>query len=174
MKRIIEARFFPVLLPLLIAVLLTGCASVNPTPSSKLYFGHPLNSYNTEVEAQLLKRVIEVFPGWNVENPNQKHHSEGVERWRGKTGNPMHYFYEELLPQCCSGGIFLPLRDGSWTAGVYGEAKWLLKHGYPIWQIDAHGFITQITAEEFAKIKPLSVEETRARYKDARGNKVSY
>lgn len=170
------ARTRILIIPLLIfvVVLLPECATSGLDQRSKLYFGHPLSSYDTEIEASLLQKIAKVFSDWDIENPNQRYHSEGVRRWREKTGNPMDYFYEELLPRCCKGGVFLPLRDGSWTAGVYGEAQWFLDHGFPIWKVDAGGLITSVDATDFAKIKSLSIEETRARYRDASGNKIPY
>ncbi|MDO8522750.1 MAG: hypothetical protein Q7S12_00475 [bacterium] len=40
----------------------------------KLYFGHPINAYGTDLEKNLLKRISEHYPDWDLENPNQQKH----------------------------------------------------------------------------------------------------
>ena len=47
----------------------------------KLYFGHPVNVYGTDLEKKLLEKIAADFPDWNIENPNQKNHQEGYEYW---------------------------------------------------------------------------------------------
>ena len=138
----------------------------------KLYFGHPINTYNTKLETRLLKIIIEQFPSglWIIENPNQKHHQEGYQRWAKETGKGMDYYYVEVLPEC-DGGVFLPFRDGQMGAGVFGEAETLWKRGYPIFEITTEGIIKQINPNE---IRVLSVEETRLRIRTADGKIIPY
>jgi len=104
----------------------------------RLYFGHPVNTYNTDLESQLLQRISESFPDWEIENPNQKCHQEGYAHWKETTGNGMDYFTKQVLPSC-QGGVFLPFRDGAWGAGVYKEAKFYADQGYSIWTIAHDG-----------------------------------
>lgn len=125
----------------------------------KMYFGHPINVYDTELETNLLDIISQAFPTWDIENPNQKRHSEGYERYLKTTGKGMDYYFCEVLPNC-QGGIFLPFRDGKYGTGVFGEAKFLSEQGCPIWQIDADGHISKL---DLQSAQVLSVEETRER-----------
>jgi len=136
----------------------------------KLYFGHPINIYDTDVEVRLLRKISEAFPEWDIENPNQKHHADGYEHWKKTTGKGMDYFFKVVLPSC-HGGIFLPFRDGKWGAGVFGEAKYLSEKGCPIWQITAEGTIRQSNLDE-AEI--LTVEETCSRIRTPSGETKAY
>ncbi|MFH0891477.1 MAG: hypothetical protein V1867_01720 [Candidatus Falkowbacteria bacterium] len=137
----------------------------------KLYFGHPVNVYGTDLEIKLLEKIAAHFPGWNIENPNQKNHQEGYELWKKTRGNGMDYFFQEVLSGC-EGGIFLPFRDGKWGAGVFGEARYIALKGYPIWQIDT-GLIVGPTDISSMQSLVLTVEETRSRVR-ANGKIVPY
>jgi hypothetical protein len=130
----------------------------------KLYFGHPVNTYGTELESRLLNVIKDTFCDWAVENPNQQKHREGYAKRKAATGNGMGYFTEQVLPSC-GGGIFLPFSDGRWGAGVYGEAETLRDAGKPIWAIDSRGHIAQL----MTLTNPLSVAETRQRVYDPTG-----
>ncbi|MBI5046099.1 MAG: hypothetical protein HZC14_03840 [Candidatus Niyogibacteria bacterium] len=130
-----------------------------------LYFGHPINTYDTELEKQLLKAISEIFPGWSIENPNQKHHQAGYEYFLKLTGHEMEYFYKEVLPKCHA-GIFLPFRDGKWGAGVFKEAAFMASRKRPIYQITADGVITEVILKDD---QMLSVEETRSRIRTTDG-----
>lgn len=126
----------------------------------KIYFGHPINTYDTELESRLLQRISEVFPGWFIENPNEEYHQDGYQFWKRLCGNGMNYYYKEVLPSC-SAGIFLPFRDGKWGAGVFGEAKFLYNRGCDIFQIDSEGKVIKI--DSLDTIKALGIKETRKR-----------
>lgn len=136
----------------------------------RLYFGHPINVYSTDLEARLLARIAVAFPDWEVENPNQKKHDEGYERYKRETGRPMDYYTVEVLPSC-DGGVFLPFRDGAWGAGVYKEAEAIASRGHPVWTITADG---EVAALDLAKARVLSIEETRARIRDAAGKPLPF
>ena len=135
-----------------------------------LYFGHPINVYDTDLERSLLHRIGLGFPGWYVENPNQKKHDEGYARYKRETGRPMDYYTIEVLPKC-HGGVFLPFRDGTWGAGVFKEMEAIAGRGCPIWQISWDG---HILAARLDTAYVLSVEQTRARIRDAAGNPLPY
>lgn len=136
----------------------------------KLYFGHPVNVYNTELERELVKIIMEKLPGWEIENPSQPHHEEGYQNWKARTGNGMDYYTMEVLPGC-HGGIFLPFRDGMWGAGVFAEAKFFADQGRPIWEISPTG---AIASPKLMIVHPLSVKETRLRIRDVSGNVIPY
>lgn len=151
----------------------------------KVYFGHPINTYGTELEKRLLETIGNFFKAlspknpdlWIIENPNQRHHQEGCRIWREKTGNGMNYFFKCVLPEC-DAGIFLPFRDGKWGAGIFGEAEWLVKHGCPIWEITHDGKIRKLEClydiQVLCNTQVLSVEETRKRIRDANGQPLPY
>ncbi len=137
-----------------------------------IYFGHPVNTYGTELESELLAVIRECFPGNEIENPNQKKHQDGYKEWKEKTGNGMDYFYKKVLP-ACQIGIFLPFRDGKWGAGVYKEAKKMSETGCPIFRISNEGLISLVKIEDIAPLS-ISIEETRARVRTPAGDKVPY
>jgi hypothetical protein len=124
----------------------------------KIYFGHPMNTYDTVLEIDLILAINRFSPDYEIENPNQKHHQDGCRKYEIETGNVMEYFYKEVLPLCEGGGIFLPFRDGMWGAGVFGEASWMLKNGLPIWEINSDCVIKKL---EYLDIKKaLTIEQT--------------
>ena len=132
----------------------------------KLYFGHPINVYSTQMERELIGKILDEFSGWRLENPNQKKHDDAYMA-RKKAGlNPMDYFFNEVLPSC-AGGIFMPFRDGKFGAGVAGEAKALADRGLSIWKIDHHGDISSWNPNDENTV--LSVAETRARVRGPNG-----
>ena len=138
----------------------------------KVYFGHPINVYNTKLESRLIAAIKKTFPGWDIENPGEKRHGEACRRWGEKTGNVMDYFYKEVLPDC-QAGVFLPFRDGKWGAGIFGEAKYLAENKCSIWQIDTKGHITRILLDELAALT-LSIEKTRKRIRNKDGSRKPY
>ncbi|MBI2632780.1 MAG: hypothetical protein HYW78_00095 [Parcubacteria group bacterium] len=135
-----------------------------------IYFAHPINTYNTELENKLLRAIAKKFPKWQIENPNQWHHQESVRIYKQEGKNPMEYFYKEVLPDCAI-GIILPFRDGAYGAGVFGEAEFLVKQGCPLYQITHRGIIKKISIDN---IVFLSVEETRHRVRTPEGQTKPY
>lgn len=138
----------------------------------RLYFGHPINVYDTDLERALLLRIAVGFPDWEVENPNQKKHDEGYARYKRETGRPMDYYALEVLP-ACDGGVFLPFRDGAWGAGVFKEMEVIAGRGCPIWEIRWDGTLLTLDLA-VARSRVLSVEETRARVRDAAGHPLPF
>jgi hypothetical protein len=125
-----------------------------------MYFGHPINTYNTSKEAELITAIKKEFPEVYVENPNQPHHAEGYKEWEEQRGNGIGYFIEEVLPEMYA-GIFLAFEDGMWSKGVYTEAKAMHENGKPVYQIDWNRKIWIL--DKLEPEKCLSVEETRKR-----------
>ena len=134
----------------------------------RLYFGHPINVYHTELERFLLEKIAEEFPDWEIENPNQPRHDAGYQEWQEKTGRGMNYFFEVVLPEC-RGGVFLPFRDGAWGMGVFGEAEFLRDRGFPLWHVTVDGTILPIA--NLDEVSVLSVAETRLRIRTDKGIK---
>jgi hypothetical protein len=107
-------------------------------PEKVLYFAHPTSAYDTPYESRSIERIVEVFLGFRVENPNQPHHQEGYRGYQVRTAKNrdahkgMNYFYEEVLPSC-DGCIAMAYLDGRLGLGVAGEAKWFLERKLPVW-----------------------------------------
>lgn len=140
----------------------------------KIYFGHPINVYGTELGQKLLAIISQRFPKFNIEDPGQnlKHRVNQIRLWKKITGNGMNYFFFEMLPKCHA-GIFLPFRDGKWGAGIVGEAEFLINKRFPVWQITFDGVISEISLTEI-KAQALSIEETRIRIRDDSGKSIPY
>ncbi len=132
----------------------------NLTKPNSIYFAHPINIYNTDLEKKLIKKINLFFPQYNLENPNQKHHQENYKFWKQKTGRGMDYYFGIILPRM-EAGIGLSFEDGMWGFGVFGELEFLHDFGRPIWEIDFDGRIKPIT--NLNNLKVLSHEETRKR-----------
>jgi hypothetical protein len=132
----------------------------------KLYFGHPVNTYDTELEERILAALTRIFPERTIENPNQPHHQEGYSRYKHERRSGMLYFYEEVLPHC-DGGVFLPFGDGMWGAGVFGEADFLMNHDKEVWVITpgslSQGAIAVLKVRTLDDVSALTPEETRSR-----------
>ncbi len=126
----------------------------------RIYFGHPVNTYNTDLERTLLEIITATFPDYQVENPNQPHHQQGYQDWKRRTGSGMNYYYQLVLPKM-DAGIFLPFSDGMWGAGVYNEALFLAERGKPIFDISWDGRLILPTILD--PEKRLSIDATRKR-----------
>ena len=125
----------------------------------KLYFGHPVNVYNTPGEKRLCEIISREFPNAELENPNSLVHDEGYKKWKQEKGSGMKYFFEEVLPKM-SAGVFLPFSDGFFGKGVYGEAEQISNQGGKIFEVNLEGKINIMTLDSS---RCLSVEETRKR-----------
>ncbi len=109
--------------------------------SGRIYFAHPINSYNTRFEAateELIAHVLLDGEISGVENPNHPHHQAGYEKYAkrvkqsDKNHKGMNYFYDEVLPSC-DGCVAMPFLDGKLSLGVAGEAARVDDEGKPIW-----------------------------------------
>jgi len=127
------------------------------TKPNSLYFAHPIIFFNTELEELFVRKIIDFFPDYNLESPNQKHHQENYRFWKEKFGNGMEYYLGVVLPRM-KAGIGLPFEDGMHGAGVFGELKCLYQMGKPIWEIGFNTKIRRISSID--ELKALSLDET--------------
>ena len=139
----------------------------------RLYFGHPINTYGTELERELLAKIAERFPGTCIVNPAEPEHQEGVKRWQEKQGWSMGYFLKELVPTCDL-GVFLRFRDGKIGAGVYGEVTSLEARTCSVYCFVEEAGNWRIIPWSPNHRDALTVEETRVRIRDADGNTIPY
>lgn len=136
----------------------------------RLYFGHPINTYDTPLEDILINAIQAKFPDWEIENPNRPHHQHGYREYKRETGNGMNYFFARVLPYC-GAGVFLPFPDGRWGHGVFQEALFLGGRGRPVHLITTGELIFPA---ELHTVPVLSVEETRSRIYGPSGKLVPY
>lgn len=122
-----------------------------------LYFAHPINVYDTDLERALLARIAERFPGRSIRNPNTP---EDDAAYKAKG---MRHFIDDVLPSCDE-GVLLAFRDGMIPAGVYAEAERLHDACCPVWEVLVDG-----TFKTWAPnpARRLTVDQTRARIRDA-------
>lgn len=137
----------------------------------KVYFAHPVNVYDTELERGLLQEIAAAFPQYEILNPNAPEHRDGYQTYKEATGRGMDYFFQNVLPraQAC---VVLAFRDCMFGTGTAAEALWFLRQGFPVWEIGPMGSIVE--RENIPDDQILSVEETRARIRDADGNTIPY
>ena len=141
-----------------------------------IYFGHPIITYDTEIERQLLNAIHSIYPADIIENPNQPHHKSNYFTWRDKPGETgMDYFYKEVLPNCDE-GVFLAFRDGKWGSGVFGEARAMDRAGKKIYEIYVGRDMLYIAPMiiSVASNHALTIKETRARTHDSKGGFLPY
>ena len=136
----------------------------------RMYFGHPINTYDTPLEARLVAALEAAFPDYEIENPNKPEHQAGYAEWE-KThvdadGKPtgMGYFFEVVLPTC-DAGAHLAWPDKMFGKGVFGEADWQQERGQPTWEIFPDATIATLPPP-LDKARCLTREETAARLWD--------
>lgn len=133
----------------------------------RFYFGHPINTYNIELERALITRILEVLK-CEVENPNHPRHSRGY-KLKG-----MKYFLDDVIPWCDGGGVFLAFPDGYWGAGVYAEAIAVMNLGNPVYRIYPDGGMALVPYYYLKRQNVLSVDETRDRVRFSDGRMKPY
>jgi len=127
-----------------------------------LYFAHQVDLFNTKKEEELVKTLEEVFPEYEIYNPNQEHNQENYKLWKEETGSGMNYYYDVILPHI-DAGAYISFQDGMIGAGAFHEMEYLFREDKPIWEIDWNHDIEKINFLDYSR--KLSIEETRARYK---------
>lgn len=105
-----------------------------------LYFAHPVNTYDTQLEQDMLALIAMCFPEMTIENPNQPQHQKGYSEWKERLKNTpsqgMNYFFDAVLPDCEAGTVALPFLDGRLGAGVAGETIFSFKKERRIWLLE--------------------------------------
>jgi hypothetical protein len=141
----------------------------------KIYFAHPVNTYNTPFEQAMVKLLKAFFPEDEIENPNQPHHQEGYRKYAelykhepiAKGTRGMRYFHEVVLPSCDKCAI-LPFLDGRLGLGAADEPRWYLERGMPAWFIeptreatreDLERFINDPLTSNLFRIRPFTKQE---------------
>jgi hypothetical protein len=143
-----------------------------PKALGKLYFAHPVWTYNTADEAMALDELYRqcgedgLFAGHDVLNPNAPEHQEGY-RARG------WQYFDDLVGSCDALVMWVgptPYPLEGYPAGIWAEAHHMTVLGRQVWELtsdwDLHR-LTEHDADEgkhstwFHGTRPLTVNETR-------------
>lgn len=141
----------------------------------KLYFAHPINVYNTDLEAMLIERIAHTpeFSKFVLENPNTDAHTHAYEARKKQTTDPMVYFEEVVAT--CDALVFLAFRDGKIGGGVWREILAAEHNGLSLFEIFPSGRIAYMAyAELYSLTRPLSREDTIARVRHPDGSPRPY
>jgi hypothetical protein len=144
----------------------------------RIYFAHPINTYNTDLEHELIQAIHGHFESdIIIVNPSDLVHQVMVMDIKAFHDNAevasqkvMEYFLH--LTATCQGGVGLPFHDGMFGAGVYTELKHIEQNHHTIWIITHRGDIEIIS--DLSTFTPLSVDDTRARIRNTDHSHRSY
>jgi hypothetical protein len=120
----------------------------------RVYFAHPMNTYNTPLEQLCLSVLQKRQPDWEILNPNTPEFQQECK----KEGMP---FFKKLV-DTCDVLVALPFADGALGAGVIKEAAWMKEKGGRCWVL----YGKELLPMEKAHSRLLTVEETRKRLKE--------
>lgn len=123
----------------------------------RVYFAHPINTYDTILE----KFFLEHFSKYNdieIVNPNKPEHQEGY-----KNGG-MEYF--KTLVQSCDKLYAFSFGDNTIGAGIAKEMDWMYEKGGTVLFLPFFSNVEeQVVTKCEKQFKVLSVEETRTKLK---------
>ena len=127
-----------------------------------IYFAHPVNTYNTFIEAKVIEKLQEQFPDQVILNPNHPY----IACLYKKQG--MKIF--KKLVKMCDTLICLPFEEGEIGAGKAKEISWGLKKGIPCYYINnIHPFKCE-RVYTLNGYNVLTVKETRKKLKKLNEN----
>lgn len=131
----------------------------------RMYFAHPINTFDTNHETKSLELIKNYFPDGEIVNPNEPHHQLAYAEWKKKYKEKMEqgmsYYFEIVLPSC-HGCFALPFLDGKFGAGVAGEAGFFIERKQEVFVINlAHMIIGPMNDGETGLIREW-IETTRA------------
>lgn len=122
----------------------------------KIYFAHPMDTYNTIIEEYCIEEIKRAFPEYEIENPNT------VEDQLGAKEYGMEYFKKRVLS--CDAIVALAFPDETIGAGVGQELIWAEEAKLPSFIFGLHSYRINLDARQNIhthKMPILSVEETR-------------
>lgn len=114
----------------------------------KIYFAHPVNTYNTPIEKAVLTLLARTFPDWIIENPNQPRHQAGYANYAKRAHKGMDYFTDHVLP-LCGAVAAMPYLDNRLGLGVAGETNWLAERDKPAYMLEVPSSIAWADFEDF-------------------------
>lgn len=144
----------------------------------RIYFAHPINTHDTDLEHELIQAIYEHFESNIViVNPSDLIHQVMVMDIKASHNNTRvaskkvrEYFLH--LAATCQGGIGLPFYDGAIDADVYAALQCIEKNHHTIWLITHQGNIA--IACDLSTHNRLSIVKTRERLYNADRSHRSY
>jgi hypothetical protein len=133
----------------------------------RIYFAHPINTHDTDLEHEMIQAIYEHFSGHIViVNPSDIIHQIMVMDIKAfhddaKVSSKKVREYFLHLAVICQGGVVLPFHDGAIGANDYALLERIEQNHHTIWLITYRGDIEIIS--NLSAITPLSIKETRAR-----------
>jgi hypothetical protein len=128
----------------------------------KLYFAHPMCTYNTIIEEFYLEMLtINYGEDYEIVNPNQKIHQDACDLLGD---NSMSYF--EGLTKSCDALVAMSFPDKTLGAGIAKEIEWMWEKNGDIWIHSISAFVSPILLykkNDFDVFTVLTREETRAK-----------
>lgn len=121
---------------------------------TKVYFAHPINTYNTILEKYFLE-YLSKYPSYEVINPNSPHHEMGYKK------EGMDYFKKLVLT--CDKLYAFGFSDNSIGAGISKEMDWMREKGGTVLFVPFFTQLEEMFVPSKNQFKVLNVEETRRR-----------
>jgi len=139
----------------------------------KLYFAHPVNTYNTPLERAILTLIVHHFPEAEIVNPNTTEYQKMYAEIKAATGGThgahkgMDIFYH-LLEEL-DGCVSMPFLDCRMGLGVAGETQKTVRAGKSAYLIAPSHELTIREIEQFIqnphngffRIRPFTEKEIR-------------
>ena len=124
----------------------------------RIYFAHPINTYDTILETFFLDYFSKYKNDIIIVNPNSPEHRKGY----GKEG--MEYFKKLVLS--CDELYAFGFGDNSIGAGIAKEMNWMFEKGGTVILLPFFSEYQELMVKDCAKqFNVLSVEETRNKLK---------
>jgi hypothetical protein len=144
----------------------------------KVYFAHPISSYRTEQEAQIIRALEDM--GLIVINPSDRQHQDAVEEIQAQyahdrnEGSRMVMEYFVKVCNACDGCVMLTFPDGSLGAGIVKEVQSFLDKGKKVQEVSLNGDgqISLRDVPDLSGYTCLGVEPTRAMLRSLRSGPV--
>lgn len=138
-------------------------------PKGKIYFAHPISSYNGAEEAAVIQELTRI--GYDVVNPNADEHKQVVKTLQDqfnteaapKAASPhiMEYFVK--VCNSCDVCAVMPFPNGKFGAGVVKEANSFFERGAKVLEVTVvEGAVNVRRLTDLPPEHCLSVDETRA------------
>lgn len=133
----------------------------------KIYFAHPISSYGTPEEAQIIRSLEDM--GLIVINPSDKQHQDAVDKIQQQYAHDrnegsrlvMEYFVK--VCNACDGCVMLPFPDGSVGAGIVKEVQSFLDRGKKVQEVSlSDGEVKLSDITDLSRYACLDVGPTRA------------
>src|SRR3989344_3214325 len=125
----------------------------------KIYFAHPVNTYNRPIELKALELIAKTFPSLEIVNPNAPLHEAAYKK------EGMAYFAKMVRET--SAMVILPFDDGSIGAGIAKEALESLVQGSPVFYFEPPSLSVR-KLEGLSGFVILTIEQTRVRLKSGK------